>query len=175
MFQISPYELEKHRSVQTLRNFDDIIFATLSGIEVSMRKGRCPPHRGRGVELTVHSLSSFCHSYEPIKRCFVEKLMEYNGERVVINHWCHYITFDVIGDVAFNKSYCQLEDRRLHQGTKIIDQQLSLANLFVQVPWIMCIMQQLPVKSLEETEKVRREVPEAAVATDISIFTHEES
>jgi hypothetical protein len=82
---------------------------------------------------------------------FIQKLKEYKGKPVVINDWCHYITFDVMGDVAFGKSYGQLEAGRLHQGVAIIGQWLSIAVLIFQVPWLLCIMQSIPVEGPEET------------------------
>jgi hypothetical protein len=81
---------------------------------------------------------------------FIHKVKEYSGKPVVINDWCHYITFDVMGDLAFGRSYGQLESGRLHQGVAMIGQWLSLAQLVLQVPWAMCIMQQIPVEGPEE-------------------------
>ena len=82
---------------------------------------------------------------------FIQKLMDYNGKPVVINDWCHYITFDVMGDIAFGKSYGQLEAGRLHQGVALIGKWLSLAVLILQVPWLLSVMQELPMEGPEET------------------------
>jgi hypothetical protein len=82
---------------------------------------------------------------------FIQKVKEYNSKPVVINDWCHYITFDAMGDLAFGRSYGQLEAGRLHPGVTIIGQWLSIAVLTFQVPWLMCVMQRIPMEGPEET------------------------
>lgn len=102
-----------------------------------------------------HSLA--CQDFVPrmsrLSDLFIQKLSEYNGQPVVINDWCHYITFDVMGDVAFGRSYGQLEAGRIHPGIAMINQWLSFAVLILQVPWLVGVMQQIPVEDPNETMK----------------------
>ena len=99
---------------------------------------------------------------------FIDRLSSYDGQPVVINEWCHYITFDVMGDLGFGRSYGQLESGRLHPGVAAIGQWLKFATLAMQLPWLMTAMQHIPgVKdptlslrsfaenSLREREKVQ--------------------
>lgn len=100
-----------------------------------------------------HSLA--CQDFLPrisrLSDLFIQKLREYNGQPVVINDWCHYITFDVMGDVAFSRSYGQLDAGRIHPGIAMINQWLSYAVLILQVPWLTRVVQHIPVEDPEET------------------------
>jgi len=75
---------------------------------------------------------------------FIEKVAIYKGEPIVINDWCHYITFDVMGDIAFGKSYGQLECGKIHHGIALINKWTRYVMYLFQVPWLMILMQNLP-------------------------------
>jgi hypothetical protein len=51
-----------------------------------------------------------------LRDIFTQRLKEYNDKPIVIDGWYHYITFDVMVDLAFSTSYHQLETGSLHRG-----------------------------------------------------------
>jgi len=54
------------------------------------------------------------------------------------------MTFDVMGDVGFGKSYGQLESGKLHSAVYSISKWLRLAISGWQVPWLVNILQTIP-------------------------------
>ena len=97
----------------------------------------------------------------------VVKLSQYDGMPVVINDWCHFITFDVMGELGFGQSYGQLESGRLHDSIDQITKFLRIGVSAIQVPWLVNIVQSIPglgdpqrllrdfsARCLDEREKV---------------------
>jgi hypothetical protein len=97
----------------------------------------------------------------------IVKLSQYNGMPVVINDWCHFITFDIMGELGFGQSYGQLESGRLHDAIDQITKFLRIGVCAAQVPWLVNIIQSIPglgdpqrllrnfsTRCLDEREKV---------------------
>lgn len=89
-----------------------------------------------------------------LSNLLVEKLSQYNGQPVVINDWCHFITFDVMGELGFGQSYGQLESGKLHEALDQITKFLRIGICAVQVPWLVNIFQSIP--GLEDPQRVFR-------------------
>lgn len=62
------------------------------------------------------------------------------GKPVPINHWITCFTFDMMGELAYNKSYGCLETGVIHQG--ILDMGTAFATLVVvsYIPWLIRII-----------------------------------
>jgi hypothetical protein len=89
-----------------------------------------------------------CQTYLPrlnrISSLFVEKVTELQGQPISINDWCHYVTFDIMGEIGFGKSYGQLETGRMHPSIEAISSFLSLAVSAWQVPWALNLFLLIP-------------------------------
>lgn len=55
-----------------------------------------------------------------------------------IAKWANYLTFDVMGDIAFGKGFNMLSDNALHSVPKMIDQSLH-RQLLVGFARILCL------------------------------------
>ena len=150
------YEMGQHRSLQVIRDFDE--------------------HHARRTIWDKGLNARVCQDFVPrmsrLTDLFVDKVASYNGQPLVINDWCHYVTFDVTGDLGFGSSYGQLEAGRLHPGVAAISEWLKFASLGWQLPWLMSGMSHIPgiedpttklrnfaEKCLREREKVRNPTP----------------
>jgi cytochrome P450 family 628 len=88
----------------------------------------------------------------------IQKLSQYDGQPLVINDWCHFITFDIMGELGFGQSYGQLESGRLHDAIGQITKYLRIGVCAIQVPWLVNIVQSIP--GLEDPEKLFRKFSE---------------
>ena len=81
----------------------------------------------------------------------IQKLSQYDGQPVVINDWCHFITFDIMGELGFGQSYGQLESGRLHTALDKIVQYLRIGVYAMQVPWLVNIVRSIPGQEDQQT------------------------
>jgi hypothetical protein len=84
----------------------------------------------------------------------IQKLSQYDGQPVVINDWCHFITFDIMGELGFGQSYGQLESGRLHDALDQITKFLRIGVCAIQVPWLVNLVQSIP--GLEDPQTLLR-------------------
>ena len=85
----------------------------------------------------------------------IVKLSQYDGMPVVINDWCHFITFDTMGELGFGQSYGQLESGRSHEAIDQITKFLRVAVSAIQVPWLVNIIQSIP--GLRDPQRLLRD------------------
>ncbi|KAI1394910.1 cytochrome P450 [Hypoxylon fuscum] len=57
-------------------------------------------------------------------------------EAIVITDWFYWFAFDVIGDVAFSKSFNMLRDQQWHFAVKMLRRAMTLLGPFSPVPWL---------------------------------------
>ena len=88
----------------------------------------------------------------------ITKFNEYDGQPVIINDWCHFITFDAMGEIGFEQSYGQLESGRLHDALEQITKWLRFGVCAIQVPWLVNIVQSIP--GLEDPQTLLRKLSE---------------
>ncbi|KAI2629001.1 cytochrome P450 [Xylaria nigripes] len=58
------------------------------------------------------------------------------GGAVVVTDWFYWYSFDVIGDVAFSRSFNMLRDKQWHFAVKLLRRAMSLLGPFSPVPWL---------------------------------------
>lgn len=58
------------------------------------------------------------------------------GNAVVVTDWFYWYTFDVIGELAFAKSFNMLRDKKWHSAVKLLRRAMSLLGPFSPVPWL---------------------------------------
>ncbi|PGH20117.1 hypothetical protein AJ80_03685 [Polytolypa hystricis UAMH7299] len=72
---------------------------------------------------------------EPIVQGFVDKLMDNfhayakKGETVDIGKWFNFLTFDVIGDLAFGESFNCLETKQFHFWVALVSHAMRMASM----------------------------------------------
>ncbi|OJJ46455.1 hypothetical protein ASPZODRAFT_32476, partial [Penicilliopsis zonata CBS 506.65] len=66
-------------------------------------------------------------------------------DHVLLNRWLSYFAFDIMGELAYSKSYKCLETRTMHEGIEALEQFLAAASWIGYVPWVAQIMSRLPI------------------------------
>ncbi|KAI0191340.1 cytochrome P450 [Astrocystis sublimbata] len=58
------------------------------------------------------------------------------GKAIIVTDWFYWYAFDVIGDVAFSKSFDMLRDKKWHFAVILLRRAMSLLGPFSPVPWL---------------------------------------
>lgn len=67
-----------------------------------------------------------------------------NGRPILINDWCHFYTFDLMGDLGFGRTYGQLQTGETHPAIDKVQKFLRAGVIAVQVLWLVNIGQHMP-------------------------------
>jgi tryprostatin B 6-hydroxylase len=80
-------------------------------------------------------------NYEPRIIKYGEQLDQYlastSGEVVHSNDWFHFYAFDVMGDLAFGKSFNMLLDEGWHYSIAMLREFMSMQGPVSPVPWLV--------------------------------------
>lgn len=86
-------------------------------------------------------------AYEPrIRRYnerFVSQMMKFATQPVNVSHWFKYYSFDVMGDLAFNKDFEMLANGESHWAVSLLNQALALQGLKLPT-WIFRMLLAVP-------------------------------
>ncbi|KAI9735168.1 MAG: hypothetical protein M1834_001756 [Cirrosporium novae-zelandiae] len=97
-----------------------------------------------------------CATYFPrilsLTNLLLFRLEELNGEPTPANRWCHFYTFDVMGELGFGQSYNQLEKCEMHPTIRIIMKYMCVGVYALMVPWLHCIISRLPAPGIEKPD-----------------------
>ena len=67
-----------------------------------------------------------------------------SGQPVCVNDWFHFFSFDVMGDLAFAKSFDMLVNEEWHYSVILMREFMSYLGPFGPVPWLCRIGFNLP-------------------------------
>ena len=67
------------------------------------------------------------------------------GQPINITQWFYFLSFDVMGDFAFSKSFDMLESKEWHYAVVLLRRALCLLGPFSSVPWLAQIAFSLPM------------------------------
>ncbi|KAJ9625987.1 hypothetical protein H2204_010286 [Knufia peltigerae] len=88
-------------------------------------------------------------SYEPrvVAQCDIlcSVLREYDGQVVDMKLLIDWLTFDIMGDLAFSKSFGMMHDGGPRYYTEAVRRAIRLRNTIGQVPWMSTVSYLLPV------------------------------
>lgn len=120
-----------------------------------------------------HGLSAkACQTYLPrlneITNRLCTQFTNTGGKPIHLNDWCHYYTFDVMGDVGFGRSYGQIESGSAHPAITKVQNFLKAGVIALQMIWVVNFLFLIPglddpmrelmewaAKLLEERSKYR--------------------
>ena len=97
------------------------------------------------------------------------------GEPINVAKWFNYYSFDVMGDLAFGKSFDMLKNGHTHFAIELLQGGLLPLGLFTPIPWMIPIVATAPfvgsafrrllwwcADQVEERSKMKVEVPDIA-------------
>jgi len=64
--------------------------------------------------------------------------------------WLNYFSFDVMGELAFGKSFGRLESGQDSMYMTVFHQLMSLIGMLYSVPWLMQIIERIPSSAGQE-------------------------
>lgn len=89
-----------------------------------------------------------CQTYLPrlneITNRLCTQFTNTSGKTVRLNDWCHYYTFDVMGDIGFGRSYGQIETGSAHPAILKVQNFLRAGVIALQMLWIVNFLQLIP-------------------------------
>lgn len=77
-------------------------------------------------------------------RSLVDHLSEFAGKPVNATEWLAFFGFDVMGDLAFGKSFDMLESGEKHFALKLMAQGQAALGFLGSVPWAPPILKRIP-------------------------------
>lgn len=78
------------------------------------------------------------------------RVEEFKGETFDITRWFNFYTFDVMGELAFGKSFRQLEDNVEHYLLQVSrDAQRMIGGVFLFQPWFIPTFRTTPILNWE--------------------------
>lgn len=85
-----------------------------------------------------------------------------------VAEWFHYYAFDVMGDIAFGKSFGMLTSGKSHYALDLLVEGMRPLGVLTPIPWAFCILSAIPglgtgfktfvkwaAQQVEERKKVR--------------------
>lgn len=98
----------------------------------------------------------------------VDAITRESGRPLDASKWFNYYSFDVMGDLAFGKSFKMLTTGKEHFFLQLLHQGQSAAGVFTPIPWATVLLKQVPFalrtlhkflawcgRQVEERQKVR--------------------
>ena len=86
--------------------------------------------------------------YEPRVLRHTEALLsvlsEKSGSTLNASLWFNFYSFDVMGDVAFGKSFEMLEKGKEHFTVKLLHEGMKAFGIFSSVPWALPMASKIP-------------------------------
>ena len=67
------------------------------------------------------------------------------GKPIEVSMWFYFLSFDVMGDFAFAKSFNMLEDKEWHYSVLMLRRALNLLGPLSSVPWMVQLAFSFPI------------------------------
>ncbi|KAA8568678.1 hypothetical protein EYC84_007681 [Monilinia fructicola] len=74
----------------------------------------------------------------------VSRLDAFEGKPVNVTHWFNAYAFDVIGDLAFGKSFDMLKTGEKHHALKLLQEGMAPLGILTPIPWVFPILIKIP-------------------------------
>lgn len=86
--------------------------------------------------------------YEPRVRSKVDVLVSQLrarlGQPINIAEWAMFLSFDVMGQIGFDKDFHQLEDAKEHSAIAGLHAQMAVLGLLSPLPWLLSFLGSIP-------------------------------
>lgn len=74
----------------------------------------------------------------------ISRLSAQGDHPISASDWFHFYSFDVMGDIAFGRSFEMLETGRPHFALNLLKEGMAPLGLLGPVPWAFCILTSIP-------------------------------
>lgn len=73
-----------------------------------------------------------------------QQLAKLSGKPTNAAEWFHFYSFDVMGDIAFGKSFGMVEDGKPHFAFDLLREGMKPLGVLGPVPWAFCVLTSIP-------------------------------
>ncbi|KAH7157917.1 averantin oxidoreductase [Dactylonectria estremocensis] len=111
------------------------------------------------------ALRNYEHRVEHHTRLLMKKIDETAGQPLDVSLWCNFYAFDVMGDLAFGKSFNMLKDGVKHFFLELTHSSTILVTLFGKCSWCWLLIQSIPIITYQREkflDWLRQQVKERA-------------
>ena len=77
-----------------------------------------------------------------------EQIRKSHGAALNMTTWFYYYAFDIIGELAFEKSYDMLKQGKSHPAASILREGMALLGRITPVPWLARIALSSPAPGI---------------------------
>jgi tryprostatin B 6-hydroxylase len=90
-----------------------------------------------------------------------------------VSKWFHYYSFDIVGDLAFGKSFDMLKNGRIHFAIELLQRGMAPTGLLTPISWMIPVMAAAPIigseyrrlcdwcaEQVEQRRKMKVDVPD---------------
>ncbi|KAK8084318.1 hypothetical protein PG997_005589 [Apiospora hydei] len=115
-------------------------------LEVRSRKQHGPKRKPWDYAFTTQALNDYEDRVGRYTDQLLGRIEESKGAAFNITRWFSFYTFDVMGELAFGKSFRQLEDNVEHYMSRVAHEaQRMIGGVFIYQPWFMATFRTTPV------------------------------
>jgi tryprostatin B 6-hydroxylase len=90
-----------------------------------------------------------------------------------VSKWFHYYSFDIVGDLAFGKSFDMLKNGRIHFAIELLERGMAASGVLTPISWMIPVMAAAPIigseyrrlcdwcaEQVEQRRKMKVDVPD---------------
>ncbi|KAK7942602.1 cytochrome P450 monooxygenase FCK2 [Apiospora aurea] len=115
-------------------------------LEVRSRKNHGPKRKPWDYAFTTQALNDYEDRVGRYTDQLLGRIEESKGATFNITRWFSFYTFDVMGELAFGKSFRQLEDNVEHYMSRVAHEaQRMIGGVFIYQPWFIATFRTTPV------------------------------
>lgn len=71
-------------------------------------------------------------------------MTRYSDQIINASQWFHFYGFDVMGDIAFGKSFDMTQSGRPHRAFQLLREGMKPLGALGPIPWAFCILTSIP-------------------------------
>ncbi|KAK8044498.1 cytochrome p450 monooxygenase [Apiospora rasikravindrae] len=115
-------------------------------VEIRSRKRHAPKRKLWDYAFTTQALNDYEDRIERYTNQLLGRIEEQKGAAFDIRRWFSFYTFDVMGELAFGKSFRQLEDNVEHYMSQVAHEgQRMIGGVLIYQPWFMATFRTTPI------------------------------
>ncbi|KAK8121169.1 cytochrome P450 67 [Apiospora kogelbergensis] len=115
-------------------------------LEARSRKLHAPKRKPWDRAFTTTALNNYEERVDRHTDQLLRRIEEHQGSEFNVTRWFSFYTFDVMGELAFGKSFRQLEDNAEHYMAKVArETQRTIGGLLLYTAWIMNTFRETPI------------------------------
>ncbi|KAH8797552.1 cytochrome P450 monooxygenase-like protein [Hyaloscypha sp. PMI_1271] len=93
---------------------------------------------------SAKALREYEHRVTGFTDDLISQLTSRSGEPVNVSRWMNYYAFDMMGDMAFGKSFDMLKTGEKHDTIELLQEGMAPLGVITPIPWILILFQDIP-------------------------------